>query len=145
MKNDRTLLTLQGTRSIQTAGFTLIEVMITVAIIGILAAIAYPSYQHYVTNTNRGAAQACLHEHAQFMERYYTSNMTYEDAAPNPGCVSNVDNAYTFSVTSGSSTYTVTATPIGAQAQRDSKCGALTLNQRGERGAAGDAGVSGCW
>ena len=62
-------------------GMTLIEVMIVVVIVGILAAIAYPSYQNYVIRANRGAATACLLELSQFMERLYTQNMTY---SPDP-------------------------------------------------------------
>ena len=62
-------------------GFTLIEVMIVVAVIGILAAIAYPSYQESVTKTRRSAAQGCLVEMAQFMERFYTTNMRYDQTA----------------------------------------------------------------
>ncbi|TVT35889.1 MAG: prepilin-type N-terminal cleavage/methylation domain-containing protein [Marinobacter vinifirmus] len=63
-------------------GFTLIELMIVVAIIGILAAIAFPSYQNYVTKTRRADAQAALTGFATAMERYYTDNRnTYEGAA----------------------------------------------------------------
>ncbi|MDY6929824.1 MAG: type IV pilin protein [Pseudomonadota bacterium] len=59
------------------SGFTLIELMIVVAIIGILAAIAYPSYQNYVESTRRGDAKGALMSFASAMERYYTQNGTY--------------------------------------------------------------------
>ena len=59
---------------------------ITVTIVAILAAIAYPSYQSHVTSTHRSAAKACLSEYAQFMERYYTTNFTYDGAAPALAC-----------------------------------------------------------
>lgn len=60
------------------SGFTLIEVMIVVAIVGILAAVAYPSYQQHVRSSRRADAQAALSELAQFMERRFTENNGYD-------------------------------------------------------------------
>lgn len=123
----------------KSAGFTLIEVMIVVVIVGILAAIAYPSYVNHVTRTYRDAAKACLAEHAQYMERYYTSNLTYdipEDDRPVLGCTTegNLNTRYTISFDDlARSTYTVVATPIGAQLANDTACGTLKLNQKGVR------------
>src|SRR5690625_3744318 len=62
-------------------GFTLIELMIVCVIIAILAAIAYPSYVHYVVSTNRTAAEACLSQYANFMERFYTTNLRYDQTS----------------------------------------------------------------
>lgn len=69
--------------SVDQRGFTLIEVMIVVAIIGIIAAIAYPSYLEQVKSTRRGDAQGALMSFANAMERYYTQNGEYLGAAGN--------------------------------------------------------------
>lgn len=128
------------------SGFSLIELMVTMGIVAILVAIAYPSYQNHVMRTQRSAAKACLSEHAQFMERYYTSNLTYVGAAPALGCTneSQLNTRYTFAVANlARNTYTVSATPIGVQT-RDGQCGTLTITQAGVRTATGSLGAQ-CW
>lgn len=113
-------------------GFTLIELMIVVAIIGILAAIAFPSYQSYVTKTRRADAQAALTAFATALERYYTDNRnTYLKAAdggadtgkpdsslfPSEAPLDGATKYYNLSISVASrNSYTLQASPKGAQA-----------------------------
>jgi type IV pilus assembly protein PilE len=133
-------------------GFSLIELMITVLIVAILAAVAVPAYQNQVAKTNRSAAKACLAQYSQFMERSYTTALTYVGGVPATplGCTTegNLQNRYTFTVANlTASTYQATATPTAVQSARDSRCGTLTLDQAGFRGAGTNsaADISFCW
>lgn len=130
----------------RTGGFTLIELLIAVAIVGILAAAAVASYDYAVVKTRRGAAKGCVTEGAQYMERYYTTNMTYAGATL-PACSDDVTRFYRveFAGTPDASTYTVQAVPLGAQASSDTLCGTLSLDQVGNRTASGSGGVAACW
>jgi type IV pilus assembly protein PilE len=129
-------------------GVTLLELMIAVAIVGILTAIAVPAYQAQVMRTHRGAAKSCMSEMAQQMERWYTTNLTYEGAAPAPGCVTegNMETRYEIVVDSITPrAYRIMATPIGAQEASDTQCGVLTLTDSGEHGQSGSGDETTCW
>ena len=130
------------------SGFTLIELIIVVAIIGILAAVALPSYREHVVRTNRAMAAGCLMEIAQMTERHYATNLTY-NAAPLPAlqCRDDLAAEYDFAViTNGGQGFTLTAVPQGAQAASDgARCGTLGLDNTGAKSATGSLGVAECW
>lgn len=128
-------------------GFTLIEIMIVVAIIAILSAIALPSYNEYVRRGHRAEARAGLLQGAQWMERAATATGTYPLTAAFPASLQSVPGGrYGISAVSDGATFTLTAAPQGAQS--GDKCGSYTLTNTGLRGANGvTAGtiVTDCW
>lgn len=131
-------------------GFTLIELMIVVAIVAILATVAVASYQFAVTKSRRAAAANCLQERAQFMERWYTTNLTYVGAANPPaqcdGNISPQHYAVTFAAAPTANAYTLLATPQNGQLANDTLCGVLSLTAQGVRGEAGSAATADdCW
>lgn len=133
------------------SGFTLIELLVAIAIVAILATIAIASYDFAMIKARRGAAEGCLQETAQFMERFYTTNLAYDQdaggaAVPAPACTQDVTNFYTVGFVAGqptATTYTLQAVPTTAQ--NDSRCGTLSIDHKGLKGATGSAGAAGCW
>jgi type IV pilus assembly protein PilE len=139
------------------SGFTLIELLITVVLLGVLAAIAIPSYSAYITRGQRAAAKAALMQSAQGLERYYTVNGSYTAAAsavipfaPNDGG----QITYALTPTLASQTYSLTATPCGtagtcpsASTFNDAECGALTLTNTGQKTVSGGTNTDPayCW
>ena len=136
-------------------GFTLVEMIIVVLIISVLAAIAYPAYQNHVVKTRREAAKGCLLEMQQFMERYYTTNLRYDQtmaggtAVALPPCQAGQDvtNHYqvAFDGAPTRTTYSLRAVPQNRQATVDTYCGTMSINNLGVKGKTGSQTVDYCW
>lgn len=130
------------------SGFTLIELMVVVLVLGVLAGIAYASYENATVASRRKAGAACLLEASQFMERFYTTNLSYTGAVlPALACQTDLTGHYVIALpTPTATTYTLTATPAGRQATKDAtKCGTLGLNQSGTKTRTGSAALAECW
>ncbi|HET7370706.1 MAG TPA: type IV pilin protein [Gammaproteobacteria bacterium] len=131
--------------SARSQGFTLIELLVTVAILAIIAAIAYPSYRSAVLKSHRADAQTTLSETAQNMERCYTQYSSYK----NSNCTALVPSAspggyYSIAASIPSpSSYKLTATATGSQADDDA-CATLSLASTGARTATGTS-TDECW
>lgn len=138
-------------------GFTLIELMIAIVIVGIIAVIAIPNFQDKLRQSKRADAAASLVQLSQSMQRYYTENNTFLGAAnsgnntgapasstfPYTQSPSSGNAAYTLSISAATgTTFTLSATPTGAQA--GDVCGTLTLTSTNVRGH-GATGTTECW
>lgn len=141
----------QHSQARKSGGFTLIEVMITVAIVAILASIAYPSYLRYIIRSNRSAAQGYMLEVTNLQQRYLLDARAYaaDLATLNSSAPSHVSSNYTVTTAPKTGTtlpgFRVTATPIGSQLARDTDCAQLTIDESGAKTASGNNGVAGCW
>ena len=134
-------------------GFTLIELMIVVAIVGIIAAIAFPAYQSQVEKTRRTTAKSDLLELSQWMERRYSNGFDYRDTSVTPAVAPTLP--FTQSPQEGTTAfynisfdgnvdrdaYTLQAVPAGGQADDD--CGTLTLDEQGNKET--DPPQADCW
>lgn len=123
-----------------TAGFTLIELMITMAIVAILAAVAYPSYTEYTIRSERANARAALTNAVQWMERQYTANNTY----PNSVGTGFDTSKYSIGISASNATsFTLQASPVSPWT--DPKCGTLTVTNLTAKSASGTEGGTYCW
>jgi type IV pilus assembly protein PilE len=127
------------------AGFTLMELMITVAVIALLASIVYPSYRDGILKSHRATGRAAIMQQAQVMERCFTRTNTFVGCITFPVAV----EGGRYQITNGgtaptATTYTLAAVPQGAQTA-DARCGTLTLQQDNTRTESGTATVADCW
>jgi type IV pilus assembly protein PilE len=142
-------------------GFTLIELMVVVAIVALLAAVGLPSYQNYVLKSNRSVAKTKLLELAARQEQYFSDNKVYTNnlqllgVAASPMsvdsrgswvAVGSATQRYTISaaISNGGMSFTLTADTAGEQTKDDSNCATLTLTETGLRGGTG-ALAAACW
>jgi type IV pilus assembly protein PilE len=135
-------------KSNSAAGFTLIELMIVVAVVAILAAIAVPSYNESVRKTHRAQAKADIVEYAQSAERYFTTNNSFtgftlpSSSSPRE---TGATPRYALTLASTASTYTITATPVSGSSQASDRCGTLSINQAGVKTRSTGIPLSDCW
>jgi type IV pilus assembly protein PilE len=149
-------------RGARHGGVTLIELMITLAIVAILAAVVYPSYTAYLYRTNRSLAQGALHEAASRQETYFLNRKRYANDMrelgypTNPGALDSEgqylpvlageDFIYQIRIDiGGGAAYLLTATPNSPK-QKDPACNVLTLTSTGRKGVSGATqSVQRCW
>ena len=129
-------------------GFTLIEVMIVVAIIGILAAVAYPAYTSYLVRANRSIATAHLLDIATRQQQYRLDARTFGSLSDiGMGTPSEVSKHYAVSLDGAptATAFSAQAVPTGSQLAQDTKCGTLKINQAGTKSVTGSGTVADCW
>ena len=141
------------------SGFTFIELLIAVAIVGLISSIAYPTYVNKAVESNRSAAKSALSEVAERQEQYfldtkrYATNLQRLGYSASPFMVDNrggelaaasEDRVYRIELTAvDDAGFTLRAVPQLWQASKDTDCGSLTLASDGQRGQTGSA--TDCW
>lgn len=129
-------------------GFSLLELLITVTIIGALVLCALPAYTQHIIHERRIEAETALEKLAASLEQYAAINDTYRNATlPSLGSAEFVaKNTYRLSISAATDTdFSLQAIPEDTQAQKDALCATLTLNSKGEKGITGQGNVDDCW
>ncbi|TXT36029.1 MAG: fimA [Comamonadaceae bacterium] len=144
-------------------GFTLIEIMVVVAIVGVLAAVAIPSYTSYIARANRADARTQLMQAALFMQKFYAANDSYKTDRSGSKIEDTIPTSLKNSPAEGTALYTLSLqtvndadfefhmVPVASQKMNNDKCGAFTINSNGVKGvwignSAGNSALKeGCW
>lgn len=128
-------------------GFTLIELVIALAILAIIIGIAVPAYTNQVTKTRRAEGKAVIMSAAQALERCYTRYSSYTDGNCGVSFPTNSENDWyvVTAPTLTATTYTLQAAPQNAQATNDTECANLGLTHTGSKSVSGSGSVDDCW
>ena len=156
------------TKYTRSRGFTLVELMVVVGIVGLLTSVAYPSFTEYVTRAKRQSAQEVLYRITSQQEQFFADNKTYARDMTDLGHGSwlmgvndegdivtwgsaNMNYGLAFiglgtpTASGATLTYLAYAFPFGVQNTRDAKCGAMWLDESGQRYSYGSSGTEKCW
>lgn len=129
-------------------GFSLLELLIVMAMIAILTAIAYPLYTSHLVKSRRNQAEIALWHLASQLEAFYSLQSSYQGATLENLGVNTYTDDHSYQLTIQSvtdSSYQITALPLGQQNKTDLHCGILGLNEKGEQSVSGAATPNSCW
>ncbi|BBN80946.1 type IV minor pilin protein PilE [Pseudoalteromonas sp. A25] len=132
--------------NIKGKGFTLLEALIVLVILGIVASVAYPSYRNFLVKAARSEAMVVLLDAANKQEQYYVDNRSYTDKLSDIGVPEKTENGYySLSVTVDEATFEVVAKPIAGPVSGDKECSALMINELGQKLSEGSETKEYCW